>query len=136
MTARITWALVLAFIAILLATIALGASLWAVSQSCVAVGEYTVQSESSRTVQLPNGVPTQLPPCMKEEQRAYVRQLTSHALDDAFLEYVKQQFLTWMRDPTSQPQRAQAGINKALTAYRWAIDAVAKVNFDEGCQPT
>lgn len=53
-----------------------------------------------------------------------VRKVIQTALDEAFQDQVKHLFSTWMKDSTGQPQRAAAGVRRAVSAYRHAIQAI------------
>jgi hypothetical protein len=53
-----------------------------------------------------------------------VRAMIQTALDDALRNQVEHLFAIWMKDDKGQPQRASAGIRRAVAAYRHAIRAI------------
>jgi hypothetical protein len=53
-----------------------------------------------------------------------VRAVIQSALDHALHDQVKHLFSIWMKDDKGQPQRAAAGIKRAVAAYRHAIRAI------------
>lgn len=55
---------------------------------------------------------------------AAVREIIQTGLDKALEEQVQHLFATLLRDDTGQPQRAAAGIRKAVARYRHAIKAI------------
>lgn len=55
---------------------------------------------------------------------AAVREIIQSALDDALKEQITHIFAIWLRDPKGQPQRAAAGVRKAVAAYRHAVTAI------------
>jgi acyl-CoA reductase-like NAD-dependent aldehyde dehydrogenase len=55
---------------------------------------------------------------------AAVRAIIQRSLDEALQAQVQHLFAIWMRDDRGQPQRASAGIRRAVAAYRHAIKAI------------
>jgi hypothetical protein len=53
-----------------------------------------------------------------------LKTILNDALDSALKEHVANLFTVWMRDATDQPNRAIVGANKAIAAWRQAIQAI------------
>ena len=58
-----------------------------------------------------------LPPCTDTDTRERIRALAFEGLDNAFRDRVEALYAVWMRDETSQPDRARVGVQQSIRAY-------------------
>jgi hypothetical protein len=56
-------------------------------------------------------------PCMNAETREQVRGLMLAGIDEALKRHARRMFDGWMKDSASQPKRAAAGLNAAISAH-------------------
>ena len=61
-----------------------------------------------------------VPPCVTEEERIIIRAATLAAIEDGLKDQLKFLFTGWIKDPSQQPARASAGLQKAIVAYQHA----------------
>ena len=56
--------------------------------------------------------------CVANDQREHVRSLVFEGLDNGLVDRVEILYEVWVREPASQqPQRAQTGLDHAISAY-------------------
>lgn len=59
-----------------------------------------------------------------------ITRLCNEALDQALRGQIAHLFEVWMKDDDGQPERAKAGAQKAIAAFRQAVQAIDDVAAD------
>jgi len=70
--------------------------------------------------------PAPEPPATPTKWDAHLFELDRKAIEDAYVEHVRQLFEVWMKDAQGQPERAVQGARRARKAYIGAMAAVEK----------
>jgi hypothetical protein len=60
------------------------------------------------------------------QHEARLIELDREAIDAAYRQQVMNLYFSWMKDPTIQPARALAGVNRARAAYVLSMDAIER----------